>query len=144
VAALLDAENVTLGALDRIMQVAQTEGRVTTRRAYNNWAHVVGPKQPKALTRHAFQAVQCFAVSTKKNGADIAMAIDAVEMAIRDSFDVLVVVSSDSDFTPVAMRVRRLGKAVVGVGASIATPQYRNSFDRFVELPADAKHKKRA
>jgi uncharacterized LabA/DUF88 family protein len=83
------------------------------------------------LARHAIQPVQQFAYTVGKNSTDFALVIDAMDLLYSDSVDAFCIVSSDSDFTRLAMRLRESGKRVYGIGARKTPSAFQNACDRF-------------
>lgn len=117
--------------LDQIAQV--TQGRVIVKRAYADWGTFRDYRSD--LLDNATEPVQTFALTQRgKNGADIRIAIDVMELALRQGdISHVALVSGDSDFTPLVMRLRELGLEVIGVGVRSNTSTYlAKSCDRFL------------
>jgi hypothetical protein len=109
--------------IDAIMEYAALFGRIVINRAYADWSRFV--KYRQGLLLHAVDLVQTFNVSGTKNGADIRLALDALQdLMEHDSVSHVVVVAGDSDFIPLGQRARRLGRYVVGVSAQSAAAKY--------------------
>ncbi|SFE22725.1 TIGR00288 family protein [Actinopolyspora alba] len=132
-ALLIDFENLVLGAHaslpDRQDPVPETAlrwlcrayGVTTTRRAYGNWADSRFQRYQPALERNGVDLVQIGHGLGRKNGADIRMAVDAMEtLIIHPEVAAFVLVSGDSDFSPLVAKLREFGRHIIGVGAESA------------------------
>src|SRR5699024_9905060 len=128
---LLDYENLALGARDHlatpfdllpISDALAERGRVVVRRAYADWSSF--DEDRRMLTRGHVELIempQRMGVS-RKNAADIKMAVDAIEMAFsRDYISTFAICTGDSDFTPLVHKLRELNKRVIGVGVRDST-----------------------
>lgn len=130
VALLIDSENASAKSIDGVMSDLAERGRVTVRRAYGNWQSLGGWE--KKLQPFAIQPVQQFAYTKEKNAADIALAIDAIELALTEDIDAFAIVSSDSDFTPLIIRLVAKGKLVIGFGESKAPEAFQRACTTFI------------
>src|SRR4051794_4537838 len=103
----------------------------TIKRAYGDWTtpHLVGWKEE--LLRHAIQPVQQFAYTRGKNATDSALIIDAMDFLYAGNVDGFAIVSSDSDFTPLATRLREAGMTVYGLGRRTTPAPFVAACDRF-------------
>ena len=127
VALLVDGDNVPPRFAGQILRVAEKLGPLTARRVYGNAA-----RNPQWEAAPSYRLVHA---GNSKNGADILLAIDAMELALRDGFAVFVIASSDRDFSHIAHRLRELGFAVHGVGEADKAPDhFRKACDTFSEL----------
>lgn len=135
VAVFIDAENIAAEAAGRIIEEAGRQGTVLERRFYGDF---IGQQDPspwlKAAYGHALTPRQTVGGTTRKNSADIALVIDAIEILCRDEADVFCIVSCDGDFTQLAMRIRQHGKRVVGIGRSEASASFRSACDQFIVI----------
>ncbi|GAB4467235.1 MAG: hypothetical protein OHK0029_39100 [Armatimonadaceae bacterium] len=136
VAVFLDFENIKRAVddffenervdLKRILTEVQrvTEGRITIKRAYADWG--IFKDYRSDLLDNATEPVQAFALSYKgKNGADIRIAIDVMDVVLRqEDITHVALVSGDSDFTPLVMKLREFGRTVIGVGVRSNTSNY--------------------
>jgi|GEM_PF-846028 uncharacterized protein (TIGR00288 family) len=136
VAVFLDFENIKRAVddffenerveLKRILSEVQrvTEGRITIKRAYADWGAFKDYRSD--LLDNAIEPVQTFALSYKgKNGADIRIAIDVMDVVLRqEDITHVTLVSGDSDFTPLVMKLREFGRTVIGVGVRSNTSNY--------------------
>ena len=116
VAVFVDAENVSHQFADKIMSQVVELGDVVARRIYANWSkpQVQGWYQP--IVEYGFLAIQQFDHVAGKNSSDIAITIDVLEWLYTKQVDIFCLISSDSDFTPLCLKLRENGKAVVGMG----------------------------
>lgn len=115
-AVLIDADNAPRDCLEGIMEEVAIYGTPNTKRAYGDWssANLAGWKQ--TLLDNSVTAVQQFAYTKGKNSTDSAMIIDAMDLLYSGHTDGFVLVSSDSDFTGLARRLREDGLFVIGIG----------------------------
>ena len=106
-------------AIDVLLDFATRYGRLTISRAYADWSVKKNADYRDQLVRRAVELVQLFPASRTKNGADIRLAVDAIEdLYLHDDLTHVVIAAGDSDFVPLAQRVRRLGRTVLGVGVA--------------------------
>ena len=120
-AARLESAKVDIGA---ILDFATSFGSVVISRAYADWSSVVNASYRQQLINRAVDLVQLFPTSGQKNGADIRLAIDAVEDLFRlPDITHVVIVAGDSDYIALAQRSRRLGRRVIGIGVAGATSE---------------------
>jgi hypothetical protein len=134
VAVLIDADNVSAEMVDPILQEAARFGRPTIRRVYGNWTGTELQQWKKLLHEHALQPVQQFAYVPGKNATDTALIIDAMDLLHGGQAQVFCLVSSDSDYTRLAMRLRESGKTVVGMGRAQTPRSLVRACDRFIAL----------
>lgn len=133
-------------ALDVLFEYATRFGRVTISRAYADWSLRKNAEYREQLVRRAVDLTQLFPASRTKNGADIRMAIDAIDdLYQREDVGCIVIVAGDSDYIPLAQRARRLGRTVVGIGVAgsisrtlaTACDEYRDYDDLLAEFAED-------
>ena len=106
-------------AIDVLLDFATRYGRLTIARAYADWSVKKNADYKDQLVSRAVELVQLFPASKTKNGADIRLAVDAIEdLYLHDDLTHVVIAAGDSDFVPLAQRVRRLGRVVLGVGVA--------------------------
>src|ERR1051326_2213452 len=139
VAVLIDADNVAADYLEAVLQEAARFGRPTIRRVYGNWTGTELQGWKKLLHEHALQPVQQFAYVPGKNATDTALIIDAMDILHGGQAQVFCLVSSDSDYTRLAMRLREAGKTVVGMGRAGTPKSLVKGCDRFVAIDNLAK-----
>ncbi|WP_148615595.1 NYN domain-containing protein [Nocardioides rubriscoriae] len=131
---LIDADNTSGAHAGAILEELATYGVPTVKRAYGDWTtqHLAGWKD--SLLAHAIQPMQQFANTRGKNSTDSALIIDAMDLLYGGNLDAFALVSSDSDFTRLATRLREAGKLVVGLGRRTTPPALIAACDRFVFL----------
>jgi uncharacterized LabA/DUF88 family protein len=106
-------------AIDVLLDFATRYGRLTISRAYADWSVKKNADYREQLVARAVELVQLFPASKTKNGADIRLAVDAIEdLYLHDDLTHIVIAAGDSDFVPLAQRARRLGRVVLGVGVA--------------------------
>lgn len=119
------AERLRAATVDvnAVLDYAATFGSLAICRAYADWSHPVNSAYRESLTARAVDTVQMFPLSVRrKNGADIRLAVDAMEdLFLLDDVTHVVIVAGDSDFVPLVQKTRRLGRYVVGIGVAGGT-----------------------
>lgn len=130
-AVLIDADNVRLDTLTPILDAITRLGRVTVRRIYGDFTtpHLAGWRLK--LSEHAIHPIQQYRNTTGKNASDSALIIDATDLLHSRRFDGFCLVSSDSDFTRLATRIREDGLMVFGFGEKQTPSAFVNACDRF-------------
>ncbi|MBQ9412837.1 MAG: NYN domain-containing protein [Oscillospiraceae bacterium] len=134
IALLIDADNTQLSKMEAVLREISIYGRIVVKRAYGNWRKDSLKSWESELKRLAIRAEQQFDYTTGKNATDIALTIDAINLLHRDIYDAFVIVSSDSDFTPLAISIHESGVYVIGVGEKKTPIAFRNSCDNFIYL----------
>jgi len=134
VAVLIDCDNVSHTWARAVLGEAAKHGTLGIKRGYGDWANERLKNWRPELATYAVQPVQQFAYTTGKNSTDFALVIDAMDLLYSENVDVFCIVSSDSDFTRLAMRLRESGKAVYGIGARKTPTAFQNACDRFTYL----------
>ncbi len=134
IAVLIDADNTQLSKLEPVLQEISTWGRIVVKRAYGNWHKETLKHWEDELNRLAIKAEQQFDYTVGKNATDMALVIDTITLLHRNIYDAFVIVSSDSDFTPLAIHLRESGVYVMGVGKTTTPEAFRNSCDTFIFL----------
>lgn len=131
-AVLIDADNMTAALISELLAEVAKYGTAIVKRIYGNWVddHLASWKQH--LLDHAIQPRQQFNYTTGKNATDIAMIIDAMDLLYTRRFEAFCLVSSDSDFTPLAVRVREEGLAVYGIGEKKTPRAFIAACDKFI------------
>jgi uncharacterized LabA/DUF88 family protein len=131
-AVLIDADNAQPSRSDALMAEIATFGMATVKRIYGDWTTSQLTGWKTAANKHAIQPMQQFAYTKGKNSTDSALIIDAMDLLYSDRLDGFVLVSSDSDFTRLASRLRESGKTVYGVGERKTPEAFRAACDRFI------------
>lgn len=131
-AVLIDADNASAAVIKELMEEVAKYGSATVKRAYGDWTtqNLVGWKDH--LHRHAIQPMQQFAYTKGKNSTDSACIIDAMDLLYGGNVDGFCLVSSDSDFTRLATRLREAGKVVYGFGERKTPDAFIAACDKFV------------
>ncbi len=134
IAVLIDADNTSLGCLEDVLMELSIRGRIIVKRAYGNWKKEELKNWPEEINKLAIRAVQQFDYVAGKNATDIALVIDALDLLYTDNYDAFALVSSDSDYTPLAIRLHESGAYVYGVGRSNTSKSFVNACDEFIIL----------
>ena len=149
IAVLIDADNTQLSKLEAVLHEVSAYGRIVVKKAYGNWRKDSLKNWEPELKRLAIRAEQQFDYVAGKNTTDIAMVIGAMDLLHNNMYDALVLVSSDSDFTPLAIRLRESGLYIIGAGVTTTPESFKNACDDFIlidylskadEKPAAAEH----
>jgi hypothetical protein len=131
-AVLIDADNASPRIADALFDEIAKIGEASLRRIYGDFSKGQLAGWEKVLARHAILAQQQFAYTTGKNSSDIALVIDAMDLLHSGRFDGFCLVSSDSDFTRLAARIREQGVDVYGIGQAKTPESFRQACTRFV------------
>lgn len=131
-AVLIDADNASASVAKELLEEVAKYGTATVKRAFGDWTtqNLVGWKAH--LHRHAIQPVQQFAYTHGKNATDSAFIIDAMDLLYGGNVDGFCLVSSDSDFTRLATRLREAGKTVYGLGERKTPEAFIAACDKFI------------
>ncbi|RRS01059.1 NYN domain-containing protein [Aquabacterium soli] len=131
-AVLVDADNASAAITKELLEEVAKYGVATVKRAYGDWTtqNLVGWKEH--LHRHAIQPMQQFAYTKGKNSTDSACIIDAMDLLYGGNVDGFCLVSSDSDFTRLATRLREAGKVVYGFGERKTPDAFIAACDKFI------------
>ena len=115
IALLIDADNTQLSKIGAIIQELSAYGRIVVKRAYGNWKKNALKNWEGELKRLAIKAEQQFDYVSGKNATDMALVIDTIELLHTNIYDAFVIVSSDSDYTPLAIKLHESGVHVMGI-----------------------------
>ncbi len=132
IAMLIDGDNAQAGLLAQMLVEAARYGQVTVRRIYGDWTTANMNSWKETLNFHAFQPIQQFRYTIGKNATDSAMIIDAMDILHSSVVDGFCLVSSDSDYTRLATRIRETGIFVMGIGEKKTPKPFVNACDVFV------------
>jgi len=136
IALLIDADNASPDHLDEVLLVLGELGTINIRRAYGNWAKT-SLKGWGALTGlHSIVPMQQFDVVKGKSSTDMRMTIDAMDLLYRGHVDGFGIMSSDSDFLPLAQRIREDGLPVYGFGTAKTPTSFQQACTRFFDVAA--------
>ena len=130
IALLIDCENAAPDSIHGILSELAEKGTINIRRAYGNWKNQ-GAWEEK-LHPFAIQPVQQFAYTKGKNAIDMCMAIDAMDLLFTEKVDSLALVTSDSDFTPLVIKLLSKGKRVIGFGESKTPEPFKKACSLFI------------
>jgi uncharacterized LabA/DUF88 family protein len=131
-AVLIDADNTSARIADGLFEEIAKIGEASVRRIYGDFSGTRSKAWADVLTRHAIIPQQQFAYTIGKNASDITLVIDAMDLLHSGRFDGFCLVSSDSDFTRLASRIREQGTDVYGFGEQKTPESFRQACRRFV------------
>lgn len=131
-AVLIDADNVPYSNIKGMMEEITKYGTPTTKRIYADWTKPNANGWKSVLLEHAITPIQQYSYTTGKNSSDSALIIDAMDLLYSDKVDGFCIVSSDSDFTRLAIRLRESGMKVIGIGEKKTPNAFIVACDRFV------------
>jgi len=133
-AVLIDADNVPYSNIKGIMEEIAKYGNPTTKRIYADWTKPTVSGWKSVLLENAITPIQQYSYSTGKNATDSAMIIDAMDILYSGKVDGFCIISSDSDFTRLAMRLREAGMTVIGIGEKKTLNPFIVACDRFIYI----------
>ncbi|RST31114.1 NYN domain-containing protein [Sphingomonas ginkgonis] len=136
IALLIDADNASPDHLDEVLLVLGELGTINIRRAYGNWQKAALKGWGGLTNSHSIIPVQQFDVVKGKSATDMRMTIDAMDLLFRGHVDGFGIMSSDSDFLPLAQRLREDGLQVYGFGTAKTPISFQNSCTRFFDVAA--------
>lgn len=129
---LVDADNTQPAGIAALLAEIAKYGIASVRRAYGDWTTTRLASWKQVLNEHAIQPVQQFAYTSGKNATDSAMIIDAKDLLYGGRLQAFCIVSSDSDFTRLATRLRESGMTVYGVGETKTPRSFVSACDKFI------------
>ena len=133
-ALLIDADNVSSRYIEPILDELSKYGKVTYKRIYGDWTSTNNSGWKDELLNNSITPIQQFSYTHGKNATDSAMIIDAMDMLYTSELEGFCLVSSDSDFTKLASRLRESGKTVIGMGENKTPAPFRKACDIFTVL----------
>jgi len=136
IALLIDADNASVSTLDYVLGEIADLGMANVRRVYGDWGSPRLKGWREALLANAIQPVQQIAYTSKGNASDMAMVIEAMDLLHGGDFDAFALMSSDSDFTPLVMRLRSANMHVYGFGKSQAPTAFKRACSIFFYVDA--------
>ena len=144
-AVLIDADNVPYSNVKGMMEEIAKFGTPTTKRIYADWTKPNASGWKSVLLEHAITPIQQYSYTVGKNSSDSAMIIDAMDLLYSEKVDGFCIVSSDSDFTRLAIRLRESGMKVIGIGEKKTPNSFIVACDRFIYIEVlDGAIKKKA
>jgi len=136
IALLIDADNASSHTLDPVLTILAELGTVNIRRVYGNWSKPALKGWRDQTVRYGIEPQQQFDLTKGKNATDMKMTIDAMDLLYRGRVHGFGIMSSDSDFMPLAMRIRQDGLPVYGFGTSKTPEAFRQACTRFIDVTA--------
>ena len=136
IALLIDADNASPDHLDEVLLVLGELGTINIRRAYGNWAKTSLKSWGTLTQLHSIVPMQQFDVVKGKSATDMRMTIDAMDLLYRGHVDGFGIMSSDSDFLPLAQRIREDGLPVYGFGTTKTPQSFQQACTRFFDVAA--------
>lgn len=131
-AVLIDADNVPYSNVKGMMEEIAKFGTPTTKRIYADWTRPNAGGWKNVLLEHAITPIQQYSYTSGKNSSDSALIIDAMDLLYSGKLDGFCIVSSDSDFTRLAIRLRESGMKVIGIGEQKTPKPFISACDRFI------------
>jgi len=131
-AVLIDADNAQASPIHELLEEVARYGTASVKRAYGDWSTPQLKKWKEELHTHAIKPVQQFSYTTGKNATDSALIIDAMDLLHSGDLNGFCLVSSDSDFTPLATRIRESGLVVYGFGERKTPQPFVAACDKFI------------
>jgi uncharacterized LabA/DUF88 family protein len=132
IAVLIDADNVSAHPIKEMMEEIAKYGNPTIKRIYGDWTKPQLGKWKNVLLENAINPIQQYSYTTGKNATDSAMIIDAMDILYSERVDGFCLVSSDSDFTKLATRLREAGMLVLGMGEKKTPDPFIVACDKFI------------
>lgn len=136
IALLIDADNASWQTLDPVLTVLAELGTVNIRRVYGNWSKPALKGWKDMTVKHGIEPQQQFDLTKGKNATDMKMTIDAMDLLFRGRVEGFGIMSSDSDFMPLAMRIRQDGIPVYGFGNTNTPEGFKQACSRFIDVTA--------
>lgn len=136
IALLIDADNARAEGIDPVLTVLAELGQVNIRRAYGNWRKTSLKGWADRIHKYGIEPQQQFDLTKGKNATDMKMTIDAMDLLFRGRVNGFGIMSSDSDFMPLAMRIRQEGYPVYGFGKAQTPEGFREACTRFIDVDA--------
>ena len=133
-AVLIDAENISPQKIKEILDEVAKYGKTSVKRIYGDWTTPDMNTWKDHLHQYAIQPIQQFRYTTGKNATDSAMIIDAMDLLYSHNFDGFCLLSSDSDYTKLAVRIRESGLIVYGIGERKTPESFRHACDQFIYI----------
>lgn len=131
IAILIDGDNAESGLIEQYISEAGQNGRVTVKRIYADWTDNKMKSWKEQINKFAIRPIQKFAYTTGKNSTDTALIIDAMDLLHAKLIDGICIVSSDSDYTGLAHRIREQGLFIMGIGKSHTPEAFIKACEKF-------------
>ena len=136
IAVFFDCENISAKYLQGIFDTLSSYGEVMIAKAYCDWSNAINNAWRDSLHKYAIEAVFVQPNTAYKNAADIRMVIDVMKTTCTSKVDTIAIVSSDSDFTALAIEVKANNFEVIGIGEKKTPESLRNAYSTFIQLPS--------
>src|SRR5690349_10561005 len=133
-AVLIDADNVPYSNVKGVMEEITKYGTPTFKRIYGDWTKPTVSGWKNVLLENALTPIQQYSYSSGKNSSDSALIIDAMDILYTGKVDGFCIVSSDSDFTRLATRLREAGMTVIGIGEKKTLQPFITACDKFIYI----------
>ncbi|MFT0695182.1 NYN domain-containing protein [Acinetobacter bereziniae] len=133
-AVLIDADNSSVNSISSVLEEVAKYGIASVKRVYGDWSSDSLKKWREVLLPHAITPVQQFAYTSGKDATDMILIIDAMDLSYGGALDGFCIVSSDSDFTPLASRIRESGLVVYGFGRKKTPEPFKKACDKFISI----------
>ncbi|NWK73467.1 NYN domain-containing protein [Acinetobacter sp. SwsAc6] len=133
-AVLIDADNSSIQAIPSVLEEVAKYGIASVKRVYGDWSSETLKNWRDVLLPHAITPVQQFAYTKGKDATDMILIIDAMDLLYAGALDGFCIVSSDSDFTPLASRIRENGLTVFGFGKKTTPEAFKKACDKFISV----------
>ncbi len=134
IAVLIDADNVPYANISEMLEEVSKSGNPTIKRIYADWTKPNASGWKNVLLEHAITPIQQYSYTSGKNSSDSALIIDAMDILYSHKVDGFCIVSSDSDFTRLATRLREAGMKVIGIGEKKTPLPFITACDKFVYI----------
>ena len=134
IALFIDCENISSNYIDDIFNELANHGEVIIRQAYKNFSKS-NKNWEDVLVKYAIKPMQTIIANSSKNISDFQIVIDVMNTIYNSKIDTIVIASSDSDFTPLAMEVKSKGIEVIGFGEEKTPNSLKNAYSTFIRLP---------
>ncbi len=131
-AVLIDADNAQASVFEALLAEIAKYGEATVKRIYGDFTNNQSAQWKKILNQYAIKPVQQFAYTTGKNATDSALIIDTMDLLYTRRFDGFCIISSDSDYTGLAIRIKKEGLTVYGFGEEKTPDSFRNACNKFI------------
>jgi len=134
IAVLIDPENISHRYLQKIFENIAAYGQISVRRIYSDWTDTNRNVWKPLIHEFSLSTIQQFSNKDSKNVSDFTLVIDAMDLLHEGIIDCFCIVSSDSDFTRLAQRIREKGKTVIGLGEKKSIKAFVNACNEFIYL----------
>ncbi len=141
IALFIDADNISARFGKQIIETLESRGEIFIRRIYGNWEKFSLHSWNECILNFSLRAIQQPDYVAGKNATDMSLTIDAMDVLYGGKADVFALVSNDSDFTPLAIRLRESDIKIIGMGNANVSNAFRSACNEFIDLDAPIKTK---